>query len=259
MIRTPMHLTASIRRAFDQATRQRRSLPIRLLSTYALGDSISSRIAGRLDSATLAHVQRYGFAVVDNATRDIHAENPSSSSSSSSPLADSLRSSILHLHSVGDSTLNHTHLVLAASRHAPPTKLQLPKRAIHEVDFTTRTDIAERDPIWRDFTDAQPALAALNTHFGPGRIDFERQTVKAQVCPGEGGCFPSHTKQPTQRVGGWVWEREPTAPLLRAVPHHFPLFVVPSFSALRYRSQGRFASPHRYTLSQSILAPLRWR
>lgn len=156
----------------------------------SMASSPASLLAAHLTPAVLRHVAEFGFAVVDHALS--HAPGTASAARALPSAADMLRSSILDIHRAGAMTLNHTHLVHAATKSSPQRRAFVPKHSIYEADFTTQADTLLADPLWKDFVGSRETIDALNRHFAStSGLSFDRQTVKAQVCTGNGGCFPS--------------------------------------------------------------------
>ena len=155
----------------------------------------SHRIARALTPNVLTHLQNFGFAILDGVLSN-NPTNPSPSPSSVPTLADDFRSSILSLHQSHRSTLNHTHLMIRQFQpNGPPIPrtILMPKQSIYETDFTIQQDLTDQEP-WKDFTQSNAILNKLNQHFQSNQpsesITFTSQTAKAQVCQGNGGCFP---------------------------------------------------------------------
>jgi hypothetical protein len=114
-------------------------------------------------------------------------------------------------------TLNHTHLVHRVGQQQPqqPQRTLIPKHSIYEADFSTQPQLTsdattEEGRFWKGLVEARDGVEALNGYFShqqhsdsphsihsqsQSKLTFDKQTVKAQVSRGEGGCFPRECRR----------------------------------------------------------------
>lgn len=124
-------------------------------------------------TAASAHVQRYGYAVVDNVftSEQCHA----------------FRSEICNLHAHQLMIPNHTHLVTTQSN--TPVTSYLAKRGIHEQELELE-GISDIVPALAQLNADRTILTALNTHIPS--LHLSSQRIKVQYNEGNGAGFPIH-------------------------------------------------------------------